>query len=123
MSKSIHHSAVPGAVSTLKLRIALGAALVLSSPVLYAQEATNYMTTIGTSVGTGLTLALNIVRALVFIIMVWSILTKYAEASRGRASWGEVFLPLVVGAVVLALLAIIGPDAETAIGGLNGAAN
>lgn len=90
--------------------------ILLTSPGVNA--ATDYMQQIGTTVGSGLTLALNAVSALVFIVMVWAILTKFAEASRGRAGWGEVFLPFIVGAVVLAFLAVITPDAETAITGL-----
>ncbi len=87
--------------------------ILLNSP--RAMAAADYMQQIGATVGTGLTLALNAVSALVFIVMVWAILTKFSEASRGRAGWGEVFLPFIVGAVVLAFLAVITPDATTAI--------
>ena len=83
---------------------------------------TDYLGEVGTTVGTGLTLILNVVRAVVFVIMIWAILTKFGEASRGRASWGEVIVPFIAGAVILAFLAVIAPDAETAIQAIGGGA-
>lgn len=101
---------------------AIAMSFLLSVTAVLAQEGTDYMAEIGTTVGSGLTLAINIISAIVFVIMLWAIITKYSEANRGRATWGEVFIPFVVGAVVLGFLAVIKPDAEEAITELGGEA-
>lgn len=99
-------------------RCLLAISLVVFSAESFSQ--TDYLAEVGTTVGSGLTLILNVVRAVVFVIMIWAILTKFGEASRGRASWGEVIVPFIAGAVILAFLAVIAPDAETAIQAIGG---
>ena len=91
----------------------------LASQAVFAQD-TDFIGAIGTQIGTGLTLVLSIVKVVVIFIMIFAVLYKFSEASRGRATWAEALIPLIGGAVMLAFIGVIEPDATAAIGEIGG---
>ena len=83
---------------------------------LYAQEiATEALTTVTEGLTQGMTLILNLVSAAVFVIIAWAIITKFNDARRGRSDWGEVVVPFIAGAVVLAFVGCLNTNGQTAI--------
>ena len=86
----------------------------------FAGAGTDFLGEIGTQIGTGLTLVLSIVKVVVIFIMIFAVLYKFSEASRGRATWAEALIPLIGGAVMLAFIGVIEPDAEQAIADIGG---
>lgn len=96
--------------------------VLFSSQAVLAQEGTDFLGEIGTQIGTGLTLVLSIVKVVVIFIMIFAVLYKFSEASRGRATWAEALIPLIGGAVMLAFIGVIEPDATAAIEEIGGAA-
>ena len=83
---------------------------------LVAQEiATEALTTVTEGLTQGMTLILNLVSAAVFVIIAWAIITKFNDARRGRSDWGEVVVPFIAGAVVLAFVGWLNTNGQTAI--------
>jgi len=88
---------------------------------LYAQEvATEALTTVTEGLTQGMTLILNLVSAAVFVIIAWAIITKFNDARRGRSDWGEVVVPFIAGAVVLAFVGWLNTNGQTAIEAIGG---
>lgn len=87
----------------------------LVSEIAFAAGGTDFLGEIGTQIGSGLTLVLSIVKVIVIFIMIFAVLYKFSEASRGRATWAEALIPLIGGAVMLAFIGVIEPDATAAI--------
>ncbi|MEM7257297.1 MAG: DUF2976 domain-containing protein [Pseudomonadota bacterium] len=107
---------------TTHLCTALFAALYALPGVLYAQEvATEALNTVTEGLAQGMTLILNLVSAAVFVIIAWAIITKFNDARRGRSDWGEVVVPFIAGAVVLAFVGWLNTNGQTAIESLGGA--
>jgi len=98
----------------LKNKLIFAYVALFSSDLALAQE-TDFLGEIGTQIGTGLTLVLSIVKVVVIFIMIFAVLYKFSEASRGRATWAEALIPLIGGAVMLAFIGVIEPDATAAI--------
>ena len=59
-------------------------------------------------------LIIGIISAIAFLIVAWSVLSKFNDARRGRGEWGEVILPFIVGAAILVLMAWLVEQATTA---------
>lgn len=87
-----------------------------------AAGGTDFLGEIGTQISGGLTLVLSIVKVVVIFIMIFAVLYKFSEASRGRATWAEALIPLIGGAVMLAFIGVIEPDATAAIAEIGGGA-
>ena len=89
-----------------------------------AQDATGTeaITQVGTGIAQGLTLILNIVSAVVFVLIAWAIITKFNDARRGRSDWGEVVVPFIAGAVVIAFMGWLNTQGTAAIAAIGGGA-
>ena len=56
---------------------------------------------LSTGLGTFVTLAIQVISAIVFLVVGYGVVSKFIEAIGGRAAWGEVVMPVLVGAFVL----------------------
>ena len=56
---------------------------------------------LSTGLGTFVTLAIQVISAIVFLLVGYGVVAKFMEAIGGRAPWGEVVMPALVGAFVL----------------------
>lgn len=68
----------------------------------------------------GVNIGLLLLAAVGFLLVAWATLSKFNEARRGRADWGEVAVPFVFGAALLVFIGYLvteGQTAATAIGG------
>lgn len=78
------------------------------------------LTTVADNVKAVIILGLQLILAVVFLMVAWAIISKFNEARRGRADWGEVVVPFVVGAAVVILVAYLAGEGETAANALTG---
>lgn len=94
-------------------------ALALGSPVL-AQEAGGggiNLDAMGASLGEGfktwLTLGIQVISVIVFMAVGYGVVSKFLWAVNGKANWGEVVMPVLVGAFVLVACAYFFTEAQT----------
>lgn len=59
------------------------------------------LTNVGQYLTSAVKLVLSAISAVVFVAVAWAVVTKFNDARRGRADWGEVIIPFVVGAAVV----------------------
>jgi integrating conjugative element membrane protein (TIGR03745 family) len=107
---------------SLFLSVLISFALAVPGAVVAQEIATEALTTVTEGLTQGMTLILNLVSAAVFVIIAWAIITKFNDARRGRSDWGEVVVPFIAGAVVLAFVGWLNTNGQTAIDALGGGA-
>lgn len=71
---------------------------------------------VGTMFSSAMMLGLALISAVIFIIVAWAVVTKFNDARRGRADWGEVVLPFIIGAGVVIFVGYLVTEGETAAG-------
>jgi|GEM_PF-2797784 len=64
---------------------------------------------------TFLTLAIQVLSVIVFLAVGYGVISKFMEAIGGRAAWGEVVMPVLVGGFVLAATAYFFTQATTLV--------
>ncbi len=77
---------------------------------------------ITTSFTTYLTLAIQVISVIVFLMVGWGVLTKFISALQGRSEWGEVFMPVAIGVIVIGICTFLFAQATELVGGIGGGA-
>lgn len=75
-------------------------------------------TAITTSFQTYLTLAIQVISVLVFLMVGWGVLSKFISALQGRSEWGEVFMPVAIGVIVIGICTFLFTEATTLVAGI-----
>lgn len=79
----------------------------------------------GTDIGTGfktwITLGIQIISVLMFLAVGYGVVAKFLSAIGGRTGWGEVMMPILVGAVVLIACAYFFNQATTLVEAISAA--
>lgn len=75
---------------------------------------------VGTMFGDAMLMGLALISAVVFVIVAWAVVTKFNDARRGRADWGEVVLPFIIGAGCVIFIGWLVGEGETAAGNIAG---
>ena len=90
----------------------------------YAEDPTavggDVATTLKALISEYIIIGLLAIAAIAFVVVAWSVITKFNDARRGRADWGEVVVPFVVGAGLLVFIGYLVTEGQTAATAITG---
>lgn len=90
----------------------------------YAQEdpaaGGDVATTLKALISEYIIIGLLAIAAIAFVVVAWSVIGKFNDARRGRADWGEVVVPFVVGAGLLVFIGYLVTEGQTAATAITG---
>lgn len=104
-----------------KVAVALAVAALPSLAFAEAFDTAGIDEAITASFTTYLTLAIQVISVIVFLMVGWGVLTKFISALQGRSEWGEVFMPVAIGVIVIGICTFLFAQATELVGGIGGA--
>ncbi len=81
--------------------------------------ASQALTTVSTVIVDGVVLVIGLISVVAFLYIAYAVISKFNDARRGRAEWGEVFIPFLAGAVILVFITWLVGEANTAAQAIN----